>query len=652
MARGRTGTTARRNLTVHRCAAIAAVFVIAFLAVGAAQADAETRFAAPGGTGSAPCPRTEPCSLYVAASYEAPQAERIHSGDEVVVLPGEYSGARGDLGPDEIVQIPTGTYIHGEAGAPRPVIVSYRHGWVLTLASGDSTGADLEIVAPNADAPLLISQSVAERMVVTAGAEGGIACEIAFRGVLRDSVCISTGKGGAGAGQRTGTNSFPMHTRTLRNVTAIGTGPESSGIRFDISGGEIFVNVKSSIARGTGTDIEAIGEDPGGGPTVTVEESDYATASATEKNGGTASVTAPGTNGNITAAPLLDETTFHELPGSPTIDQGAVDSFSGAADVDGDARVIGGQADIGADEMTLPTTTGLTCLPSSLDFGEEASCAAVVEAEDWGPPTGAVELTATGGLKLGECELEASGVDQARCEVHAPVLAVDPSLQLTATYPGDESRAPSQGTFVLSVEPARTTIRIACAPGPAVVDDLTSCTASVANLAASLAPPTGEVHFQSSGPGIFPGAPSCTLIPTSPSKASCQVAYKPTAIGAGPHQLDAAYAGDDGHDGSTAQLSLPVKAKQEPAPTPKTFLKHKPPRRTSHRVAVFAFASSQPHARFQCKLDSKRYRHCHSPKRLEVSPGRHVFRVRAIGEAGVDATPATFRWTVTEPHHP
>lgn len=637
---------------IHRWVAIATLSVVALLAVGTAQAHAETRFAAPGGTGPAPCRQSDPCSLFLAASYEAPEAERIHSGDEVIVLPGEYSGARGDLGPDEIVQIPSKTDIHGEAGAPDPVIVSYRLGWVLTLASGDSTASDLEIIAPNSDAPLLISQSVAERMVVTTSAEGGIACEIAFRGVLRDSVCISTGKKGAGAGQRTGTNSFPMHTRTLRNVTAIGTGPESSGIRFDISGGEIFVNVKSSIARGTGTDIEAIGEDPGGGPTITVEASDYATANAVEKNGGTASVTAPGANGNITAAPLLDETTFHQLPGSPTIDQGAIDSFSGTTDIDGDARVIGAQVDIGADEMTLPTTTGLTCLPASLDFGEEVGCVAVVEAEDWGAPTGAVELTAAGGLKLGECELQASGTDEARCEVQMPVLVVDPALQLTAAYRGDESRAPSQGAFALSVEPARTTIGIACGTAPAVVDGLTSCTASVANLGTSLAPPTGEAHFQSSGPGIFPGMPSCVLIPTSSSGASCQIAYEPTDVGAGPHELDATYSGDDGHDGSTAQLSLPIVARKEPGPAPKTFLEHRPPRRTSQRAAVFAFASSQSDARFQCKLDSKPYRSCHSPKRLEVSRGPHVFKVRAIGKAGVDATPATYRWTVTKRHHP
>lgn len=347
-----------------------------------------------------------------------------------------------------------------------------------------------------------------------------------------------------------------MHTRTLRNVTAIGAGPESRGILFDISGAQISVSVKSSIARGTATDIEAIGEE--GGPTITVEASDYATANAVNKNGGTASVTAPGTSGNIAAAPLLDKATFHELPNSPTIDQGVVDSFTGSTDIDGDSRVIGGRLHMGADEMTLPTTTALTCLPASLEFGEEVSCAAVVEAEDWGPPTGTIAAAAAGGLKRGECELVTSGANQARCEVRAPLLTYGPGLQLAAAYRGDGSHAPSVGVSTVSADPAKASVGIACAAAPAVVDQRTNCTASVTDLGESLAPPTGEVHFYTSGPGIFPGAPGCALVQASPTSASCEVGYTPTGVGTGSHELSAIYSGDVGHDGAAGWLDLQV----------------------------------------------------------------------------------------------
>jgi hypothetical protein len=570
--------------------------------------------------------------------------ERVQAGDEVIVLPGEYSGARGDLGPEELVQIAGKSSVHGEAGSPTPVIVSNRSGWVLTVAGGESHASDLEIIAPNSNAPLLVSQSIAERMVVKTSAEGGIACSLGFRGVVRDSICISSGRKGAGAGQWVHTNSAPEHTRILRNVTAIGTGPESAGIRFDISGGEIFPYVKSSIARGTATDIEAIGEEPGGGPTVTVEASNYATASAVEKDGGTASVTAPGTGANITTAPLLDDATFHQLPGSPTVDQGAVDSFTGESDIDGDSRVIGGQIDMGADEMTVPTTTSLACLPASLEFGAEATCAVVVESQGGGPPTGAIRVTTAGGFLFGECKLVAPGSDQASCTIRAPVLAVHPLFELTATYHGDTDRAPSQSATWLSVDPAKTAITMTCTATKAAIDTQTNCTASVANLGESLAPPTGEVYFDAGVLGVFFSTPSCTLIQAGPTGASCRVAYEPIALGGGSHLLDAAYVGDRGHARASAQLRLAVVRGALSAPN--TLFKRKPRTRTTRRVAVFAFSSSQPAAHYQCKLDQKRFRPCHSPMRVEVSRGRHVFRVRAISKDGIDPAPATFRWTV------
>lgn len=377
---------------------------------------------------------------------------------------------------------------------------------------------------------------------------------------------------------------------------------------------------------------------------MTVEASNYATASAVEKDGGTASVTAPGTGANMTAAPLLDEVTFHQLLSSPTIDQGAVDSFTGASDIDGDSRVIGDQIDMGADEITMPTTTDLACLPASLEFGSEVSCAAVVESQDGGPPTGAIEVTAAGGLEFGECELVASGSDQASCTVRAPVLVVHPLFELTATYHGDADRSPSQSATWLSVDPAKTAITMTCAATKAVVDTETNCTASVANLGDSLAPPIGEVYFDASALGVF-RPPSCTLVRAGPTSTSCRVAYEPIALGGGSHLLDAAYVGDRGHARASTRLPLPVVGGAHSAPN--TVFKRKPRTRTSRRVAVFAFSSDQPATRYQCKLDRKRFRPCHSPMRVEVSRGRHVFKVRAIGEGGIDPAPATFRWTVS-----
>jgi hypothetical protein len=53
---------------------------------------------------------------------------------------------------------------------------------------------------------------------------------------------------------------------------------------------------------------------------------------------------------------------------------------------------------------------------------------------------------------------------------------------------------------------------------------------------------------------------------------------------------------------------------------------------------------------YKCKLDSKRYRKCESPKRYRhLRKGRHTFKVKAVFKNGSgDASdPAKFRWKVT-----
>ena len=81
---------------------------------------------------------------------------------------------------------------------------------------------------------------------------------------------------------------------------------------------------------------------------------------------------------------------------------------------------------------------------------------------------------------------------------------------------------------------------------------------------------------------------------------------------------------------------------------PKTRITKKPKRRTRSRRAKFAFASNEPGAEFECKLDKGAFKSCSSPLKLKrLKPRRHRLLVRAIDTAGnVDATPAKHRWKV------
>lgn len=80
---------------------------------------------------------------------------------------------------------------------------------------------------------------------------------------------------------------------------------------------------------------------------------------------------------------------------------------------------------------------------------------------------------------------------------------------------------------------------------------------------------------------------------------------------------------------------------------PRTALRRKPPKRTADRTPTFRFTSNAQDARFECKLDRKRYRPCRSPfttKRLGLGP--HRFRVRAVDHGLEDRTPASYRFAV------
>jgi Ca2+-binding RTX toxin-like protein len=93
----------------------------------------------------------------------------------------------------------------------------------------------------------------------------------------------------------------------------------------------------------------------------------------------------------------------------------------------------------------------------------------------------------------------------------------------------------------------------------------------------------------------------------------------------------------------------PVVKKPKPDRTPpSTKLLRRPAkllRVRPHRAAavVFRFAASE-RSRFECKLDTKPYRRCHSPLRARLRPGNHTFRVFAIDAAGNrDKTPALLK---------
>jgi hypothetical protein len=81
---------------------------------------------------------------------------------------------------------------------------------------------------------------------------------------------------------------------------------------------------------------------------------------------------------------------------------------------------------------------------------------------------------------------------------------------------------------------------------------------------------------------------------------------------------------------------------------PQTMLKRTPPRRTHDRTPSFRFKADESGVTFQCKLDGKAYKPCHSPfTTKKLSLGHHVFRVRARDDSGrLDPSPASYAFRI------
>ena len=532
------------------------------------------RFAAPGGTGADPCADpTRPCSLAVAADKNSPETT-VKAGDEIVLEAGTYSG-RADLGQDIVVNLPDGVFMHGADGGARPLIAqdNISAGGAIIVGANDYL-AHIEIDT-NALQGIFFAgdNSTAEGLIVhSTGIVNAVACDLddANDLVLRDSACLSSGPGATALGADVTITLKQLVSTKLRNITATSTGAGSFGLRFAVAGAgqrpAHLVDGVGIIADGTENDVVAVA---GGTDLVDAAEielrlrnSAYQTTAATPRNGGVALVTPAGSAGNILALPLLAADRVHQLPGSPTIDAGFADGFSGTTDIDGVARTLGKATDIGADEVEPNSATTLTCVPPLLRNGESVTCTATVTdtVAPLSVPEGTVEFstestgTFSGG---GSCTLGPGEEDRkASCQLTYKTEAIGPH-EITAIYSGATHESSQASTTVTAADKGPTTTEIVCAPGTVeVVNELSTCTARVTDITANPIPLTGDVTFSSSSAQHgFPGGATCTLIGTGDGRtATCSVSYKAEA--AGDDTITGSYPGDDDHFASTGSFLL------------------------------------------------------------------------------------------------
>jgi hypothetical protein len=334
-----TAASATRRMLLIGCGAVLV------LLLGSNSALAAVRYAEPGPGGANPnCPLGNPCDIEEAV-------ELASSNDEVVVLPGDYF-----VGANQIDMNAAGLNVHGVAGAQRPRIFSSANSAIRSFSG--SRLAHVEISHTGSIYGMYVQEGgTVEDVIVRSTAPGdfGGACGM-LAATLRDSVCWSTAATG-GRGVNMDLFGPSTHTARLRNVTAVATGPGSIGVSVNGTGGgsDPVVDALAVIADGIAFDVSARADpDPGTTATMTLDYSNYADV---ELSGTGTSVTPAGTANNQATPPQFVDAAagdFHQAPGSPTIDSGAADAFSGPLDIDGEARLQGPAPDIGADETANP----------------------------------------------------------------------------------------------------------------------------------------------------------------------------------------------------------------------------------------------------------------------------------------------------------
>jgi hypothetical protein len=142
--------------------------------------------------------------------------------------------------------------------------------------------------------------------------------------------------------------------------------------------------------------------------------------------------------------------------------------------------------------------------------------------------------------------------------------------------------------------------------------------------------------------------------------AACTSPLRAPRLADGPHTLSIVATGQSGYaqEVPTTRAFTVDTRRPAPLPAPKPAVRpqsriHHLPAETTKRRLKIRFSSTVVGSSFRCKLDKAKWRGCRSPyKTPQLSLGKHVFKLKAIGPTGLaDKTPAVKKFEVVVPKH-
>ena len=162
-----------------------------------------------------------------------------------------------------------------------------------------------------------------------------------------------------------------------------------------------------------------------------------------------------------------------------------------------------------------PTSTNVSCLPSTLQVGQTTTCVVNVTATGFFPfaPTGTVGMSSNGpGTFDGPCTLVRVGggatSQTSQCAVDYTPARGGPQT-IAAFFPGDAKNTPSGDNTFITVTPRPTTTTVSCSVS--MIGVTGTCTATVTAANPSDPPPPSGTVFLSATSGTLMG--TCFLSP-------------------------------------------------------------------------------------------------------------------------------------------